>query len=184
MSLRHIIIYWHNIFGFFHFIVIFPSENGHFIYIIVFCFWFTTCMSLYTYLTYATEQIWLPHCKYDSHSQYAKLAYRCSIFAYILQNTTNCNSYFTHNGQICTRKKYAPNMPHMPSSSCKHETAISVHMSYEVTAIINVTTSTGIHTFHITGICLWAICLPHCSGMLHCTTTVVYIGTLLYCIYK
>ena len=33
-------------------------------------------MSVYTYLTNVTEQIWLPECKYKSHSPYAKLAYK------------------------------------------------------------------------------------------------------------
>ena len=55
----------------------------------------------YTHLTYVTEQIWLPCCKYDSHSNYVKWAYRPNTFAYIHQNTTNCNSYFTNYCQVC-----------------------------------------------------------------------------------
>ena len=58
---------------------------------------------------------------------------------------------------------------------------ISIYVPYELTVINNVTTSTGIHTFHIIGICLWKICLPHCTFMFHCTSYVVYIWAVHYC---
>ena len=46
-----------------------------------------------------------------------------------------------------------------------------------LTAIHNVTNSTGIHVFHITGICPKLICLQHCTHISCCTSTVVYIQT-------
>ena len=72
---------------------------------------FRSCLS--SYMT----QIWLPHCKYESHSNYAKLAYRSNIFSHTYQNNTTCNSSITHNA------KYMPgrNMPlkcHMLYISC------------------------------------------------------------------
>ena len=35
----------------------------------------------YTPICHVTEQIWMPYCKYDSHSHYNNLAYRPNIFA-------------------------------------------------------------------------------------------------------
>ena len=47
-------------------------------------------------------------------------------------------------------------MPFIPMSSCAHETnCVSIYISYEFNVINYVTTSTDIHTFHITGICNW-----------------------------
>ena len=45
---------------------------------------------------------------------------------------------------------------------------ISIYTSYEPTAINNVARDTGIHTFHIIGICLVQICLQHDTYMPHC----------------
>ena len=62
--------------------------------------------ALYTQLTYITEQIWLPHCKYNSHNQHALRLYRPNIFAHICQNTTSCNRYFTGYFLIFATNKY------------------------------------------------------------------------------
>ena len=111
-------------------------------------------MSLYTYLTYGTEQIWLPCCKDESHNYHSKWAHRPNRFAHIYQNITNCTSYFTHYFQIGARNKYAPQMPyirHIYKFMHTYETTISVYFRYELTAINNVTRSIGTHTFHIMG---------------------------------
>ena len=44
-------------------------------------------------------------------------------------------------------------MSHANYFMCRHETAIYIHTSYELTAVNNVTWNTGIHAFHITCIC-------------------------------
>ena len=62
---------------------------------------------------YITGQIWLPHCKFKSHSHDAKRAYGSYIFAYICQNTTNSNSYFTLSLNILQKHIYPPNWEHM-----------------------------------------------------------------------
>ena len=49
----------------------------------------------------------------------------------------------------------------------------SIHTSYELATINNVTRNTAIHTLHIVGICPWTNMPPHCTYMSHCTTTVV-----------
>ena len=42
-----------------------------------------------------------------SHSQHAKYIYRLNIFAHMCHNTTNCNTYFICNCQICPKNIYA-----------------------------------------------------------------------------
>ena len=66
------------------------------------------------------KQICLPHIKNELHSHYAAWAYKPNIFSHIYQSTTNCNSCFTHNCQICAKNKCALQMPymtHIPISS-------------------------------------------------------------------
>ena len=50
-----------------------------------------TPRTLCTYLTYITEQVWLPHSIYRPHGQHAKCACGPNIMAYICQNKTKCN---------------------------------------------------------------------------------------------
>ena len=69
--------------------------------------------ALNTYLTYITQQIWLPHSKYSTCSQHAVLAYRPNSFAYICQNRTNWNFHFTCYCLICARIKYAHQNVHI-----------------------------------------------------------------------
>ena len=45
--------------------------------------------------------------QYSSPSQLINLAYRLNIFVHIQQGTTNCNTYFKCDCQICARIKYA-----------------------------------------------------------------------------
>ena len=73
--------------------------------------------------------------------------------------------------------------PHVPISSCKHETPMSVYASYEPNEMKNVTRNIVIHftlLTYITG----QICLPHHTCMTQCTTTVVYIKIPHYCTKK
>ena len=81
--------------------------------------------------THSTTHIWLPHCKSQPHSHYVKWAYRSTIFAYIYQNTTNNNSYFTLQPHMCQKQTYPSNatyMLHIPITSCAHETTMSLCM--------------------------------------------------------
>ena len=71
-----------------------------------------------------------------------------------------CSSYYKHYCQICAWNKYALHML-CTCNICKlpnvqiWENNISIYTLYELTAINSVTSSTAIHTFHITGICPW-----------------------------
>ena len=59
---------------------------------------------------------------------------------------------------------------------CKYQASIStLCASYELTAINNVTKSTGTNSPHITIIYPEQVCLPHCTHMFHCTANVVCI---------
>ena len=76
---------------------------------------------------------------------------------------------------------------YMPTSisDWKHQ-FLSDHWytSHELNAIKHFTTSTGIHTFHFI-LLTYApeqICLPYHICIYHCSTTVVYIEALHYCI--
>ena len=63
--------------------------------------------------------------------------------------------------------------PHMPISSCAHIRQLhSIHAPYEPNAISNVTWKTGIHTFHITGICP-STNMPPTSHIYVCTAPVL-----------
>ena len=132
----------------------------------------STCMSPCTCLTYVTEQVWLPHCKYDSHSHYAKWPYRPNIFV--------CTSTLQPPATVtsCITAKYVPetNMPlqyqicqlvHVQTS----DNYITIYTSHKINAFNNITTSTGIVTFHIIGICPWN----------KWTNNVVYMQTPSYC---
>ena len=105
---------------------------------------------------------------------------------------------------ICANNKYVPQMPHIcqicqllhvqiPNSNINIYTShvltainnvtrstglsdnyISTPTSYEHTTINNVTTSTGIHNFTLMAYIPKQICLPHCTYMFYCTNTVLY----------
>ena len=64
-------------------------------------------------LQYTTDQIWLLHCTYSSHSQHAIWLYIPDIFAHIYLNTPNCYSYFTFFCQRCTRNIYSHQTGHI-----------------------------------------------------------------------
>ena len=61
-----------------------------------------------TSLTYACEQICLPHYTYISHC-----TYRPHISAHNYQNSINCNIYLTYYCKIYASNKYASQMPHI-----------------------------------------------------------------------
>ena len=113
----------------------------------------------YTHVWHVNQHIWLSHCKYDLYSYYAN-EQGASIFSQIYLNTTNCNIYFTHYCPICARNKHDPQMPnicHICQLVHVHisDNQVSIYTSCELAAINCVTTSTGIHTSHIIGICPW-----------------------------
>ena len=62
-------------------------------------------------------------------------------------------------------------MPHIQRSSCADKgTCVSIYASYKLAAINNMTRNTGIHTFHIIGICPWTDmpATQHINVTLHC----------------
>ena len=117
--------------------------------------------SPHTCLTYVTEQIWMLHCKYDSHSHYAKWTYR-STFFYI---STKIQQTSTNTSQItkCVPEKICPSnttyMPHMPNTFCADIRQLCQYINliwtqiYQHNAVKSVTPNTAILTFHIIGIC-------------------------------
>ena len=66
---------------------------------------------------------------------------------------------------MCQQQIHTSNaiyMPYMPITSCADmDNYVSLSISYELNAMNNVTMTTGMHTFIITGICPGQICLPH-----------------------
>ena len=78
------------------------------------------------------------------------------------------------------RNKYAPQMPNI-YHICQlvhvqvSDNNISKYASYECPAVNNVTMNTDIHTFLLLAYAHEQICLPHCSYISHCTSTVGYI---------
>ena len=64
-----------------------------------------------THIWYITEQMWLPHCKYEPHSHYDTWANRSNILN-VYQNTTYCN-IFTHYCQVWARNTHASQMSHL-----------------------------------------------------------------------
>ena len=136
-----------------------------------------------------TWQKLLPHCKYEPHNNNSKWEYKPNIFACIYQNTTaTITSYIT--------SKYVPRQYalkcHMWTTSIYFisDNYVSTYTSNELTTIINVTISNGIHIFHIIGIYPWTHILTldtytcHISCISHWTNNVVYIHTPHYCTYK
>ena len=106
----------------------------------------STPMSLYTYLMSlnmsAKLQIW----------PYATYACRPHIFAYVHKITqpTAIAAYVIAMFGPATNK--SPNMPDIQISSYTNGTHVSINTLYEFSAINNITRSTVLHTFHITGI--------------------------------
>ena len=121
------------------------------------------------HIWYVTKQIWMPRSRYQQHSHNVTWTYRTNIFAYTCQNISYCNICFTSDYHIWACNKYASQILYI-CYRCKlvhgyMNRNVSINTSYEPTAIDNVTRSTGIHTFHITDICLWTMCLPQCTNM-------------------
>ena len=105
LSLRHIVIYYHRVLWFFHFIIIFPSDRDQFMYsfaLVVFQIKFLfTCHC--TYMWSVTEHIWLPYYKYEAHNHCVRWPYRPNILEHMCQNTNNCNIYFIWYCHVCAR---------------------------------------------------------------------------------
>ena len=133
-------------------------------------------MSPNMYLTYITKPIRLPHCTYVSHCHYVKWVYSPYIFAYIYQNTTNC----TAASHIIPKYVTETNMPfncQMYQLLCVQmlDNYASIYALYELTKIKCITKSTGINTFNIRGTSPGQICLPYCTYIFCCISTIVYI---------
>ena len=120
----------------------------------------TMSTTTYTFhiMTYAPEQICLPHHTCRSTALKLWATFRPPITAHIRQN--NYNFYLPCYNHICANKKHVPKMWHI----CYMSITSSAHMrklcqyictSHQLHAFNNVNRSTGIHTFHITDICPW-----------------------------
>ena len=133
----------------------------------------------YTHLIYVTEQIWLPHWKYDLHSgKMCEMGYGTDIFSHY-QNTTNSNSYFTQYCQICAVNKYSPQIPHLCHYQsyflCRYQTTLSVH-AHNINSPWSKTSPQTMIYIHFT---IFAnvpeqICLPHHRSMPHSPNHLVY----------
>ena len=126
-----------------------------------------------------TEQIWLPHCKYEPQSHYAIWAYRPNIFAYVCYNASNCNNYFTHNCHVWANNKYASQMPHiwnMSVSSCAPVTQLSQYINL-IWSQCNQQYDQEQWSTYISH--YWHMPLNkhacHMAHMSHCATTLVYV---------
>ena len=99
--------------------------------------------------------------------------------------THNCNFYFPCYNHTWANSKYGPEMPHMSITSYAHMRQISL---YKVTHETLWPTMSPKALVYINCILLTyvpdQICLPHCICIPHCTTTVIYIYTPHYYIYK
>ena len=105
-----------------------------------------------TYLTYSTEQIWLPHLNYRSHGQHALLTYRPNSFALIYQNTTNASST-SHVTAKCVTYKYCHQIGYLCNISqyliCISGGSMCIYGTYETCAFKVVQRHTHTHT-HMT----------------------------------
>ena len=113
VTFLHIYTLWlyeiHTTYGYYCFYILHMPNIWH-IYMKDVCTYMKSVVStmqwgaLYTYLTYISEQIWLPHSKYSSHSLKPTWAYRPNIFENICQNTTNCNFSLTLLPNMCQKQ--------------------------------------------------------------------------------
>ena len=75
-------------------------------------------------------------------------------------------------------QQYAPECPHI-CTMCQlvnlqiSDTIVSIYTSYQLKTTKTITTNTGIHIFHIIGICPKEIFLSHHPGMSHCPLIVL-----------
>ena len=61
---------------------------------------------------------------------------------------------------------------------------VSIHASYELTAINSLTRSTALHNFTLLAYAPEQICLPHHTCMSHCTNVVLYMQTSYECTFE
>ena len=129
-----------------------------------------------THILYFTEQIFMPHCKYQPHSHYARRIYRSNILQ--MCSKTQVNALSTSHGfamHVLTTditlkcKIYAT---YANNFICTEHSYVNIYTSYELTTINNVTRNTGIHTFYTTGICP----RTNMSAKLH-----MYVSLYYYC---
>ena len=112
-------------------------------------------VSLYTYLAFIIEEIWLPNCIYKSHSQLAKWPHRANIFAHVPEH--NQLQYKHHILLLNMCKK------HMPPSLAYMKDVYTC-ATYEVNTV---------HIFYI-----------YCSANMVTTLHIYFISMLLQCTYR
>ena len=111
---------------------------------------------------------------------------KSNLFCIGVSNTTNCNIY----SHVIVMSVPATNMPlkcqiyaQIQVSLCPHklvyvhislctQSCVSINAIYEITANNNVARSTGIHKFHITGICSMKYIPVTFTYISNCTTTI------------
>ena len=118
------------------------------------------------------------------YSHYAKLAYRPNSYAYVWQNMSNCNSYFTCYCHVYVYNKYAYQC-HISKSVYAHYTTMSVYMCHMDSLQSTMRQQTLIYIyFTLLAYIPEQICLPHYTCMSICSFAVVFIYTQCYCIYQ
>ena len=93
---------------------------------------------------------------------------------HITAHTSKKTAIFNYCVYIMCANKKMPLKCHIFQLPPVHiwDNQVSIYTSYELTAINNLTRSTGIHTFHITGICFWTY---------KCATLYIYISLHFSC---
>ena len=106
------------------------------------------CM-YFTLLAYSSGLFCLPHCICMCHcTNNVVYIYPTFLHIYVKQQTATIIYHAP------AKYKIPPsNATYVNYFICTQETTMSVYTSYELIAIKNVTRSTGIHTFHISGTC-------------------------------
>ena len=102
-----------------------------------------------------SEQICLWHCTYMFTAPLIWSIYGPNTTLHRSKQTTHCNFYLLFYYHICVRNKDAPQMPHMPFTTCAHETTMSLYIPHMNSLQSLMDQEHWIHTFHITDICSW-----------------------------
>ena len=149
-------MYLHRILRFFHFIVICPSDGGQLIYITVLYFKLGFYSNVNAHIFHILLNKYAGHISNMSHTTIMlnrhidlTLLYACAKRQPTAASTSHATAIFVL--ETIPFKCHIYQVVH----SQIWENYVSLHASYELTSINNMTMSTGIHTYHITGICIW-----------------------------